>query len=147
MKIKLLGFAAALAAVLSSPAGGSGSATPQSEARSAALGWLALVDAGDYARSWSEGAEYFRKSVPQSEWIRSVSQVRGPLGGLKSRRLLSAEYARRLPGAPDGEYFVLQFRTSFEQRAGLTETVTPMKDPDGHWRVSGYYVRVRPPDQ
>jgi hypothetical protein len=54
---------------------------------------------------------------------------------------VSAKFARSLPGAPDGEYVVIQFTTSFDGKAVATETVTPMKDPDGHWRVSGYYIR------
>ena len=71
----------------------------------------------------------------------SVARVRGSLGGLKSRRLVSAKYTRSLHGAPDGEYVVIQFATSFEKRAEATETVTPMKDRDGRWRVSGYFIR------
>jgi hypothetical protein len=45
-----------------------------------------------------------------------------------------------LPGVPDGEYVVIQFSTVLEKKAAATETVTPMKGPDGHWRVSGYYI-------
>ena len=46
-----------------------------------------------------------------------------------------------LPGAPDGEYVVIQFDTSFTNKKVAVETVTPMKDEDGIWRVSGYYVK------
>jgi hypothetical protein len=46
-----------------------------------------------------------------------------------------------MPGAPDGEYSVIQFATSFRHKAAATETVTLMKDSDGRWRVSGYYIR------
>jgi hypothetical protein len=48
---------------------------------------------------------------------------------------------KSLPGAPDGEYVVIQYRTSFENKNDAIETVTPMKDTDGTWRVSGYYVK------
>ncbi len=115
--------------------------TSEAATQSAALTWLRLADAGDYAQSWATGAEYFRKSIAQSQWVSSVSHVRGSLGALKSRRVSSARFARSLPGAPDGEYVVIQFARSFENKAAATETVTPMKDPDGRWRVSGYYIR------
>ena len=46
-----------------------------------------------------------------------------------------------MPGAPDGEYVVIQFETSFENKKHAIETVTPMMDKDGTWRVSGYYIR------
>jgi hypothetical protein len=36
---------------------------------------------------------------------------------------------------------VIQFSTSFERKGAATETVTPMKDADGQWRVTGYYIR------
>ncbi len=44
-------------------------------------------------------------------------------------------------GAPDGEYVVIQFETSFEHKRSAIETVTPMMDRDGKWRVSGYYIK------
>jgi len=36
---------------------------------------------------------------------------------------------------------VIQFQTSYENKKSAVETVTPMVDPDGEWRVSGYYIR------
>ena len=111
------------------------------QAEAAAQSWLSIVDAGDYAQSWSAAASYFRNSIAQPQWSSRVSAVRGPLGGLKSRHEVSARYARSLPGAPDGDYVVIQFATSFDEKATATETVTPMKDTDGQWRVSGYYIR------
>ena len=70
-----------------------------------------------------------------------AAAVRGPLGAVKSRRVSSSQSTHSLPGAPDGDYVVIHFATSFEHKAEATETVTPMKDPDGHWRVVGYYIR------
>jgi hypothetical protein len=55
--------------------------------------------------------------------------------------LLSATYTTQLPGAPDGEYVVLQYDTSFEHKKTAIETVTPVMDKDGKWRVSGYYIK------
>jgi hypothetical protein len=46
-----------------------------------------------------------------------------------------------MPGAPDGEYVVIQYQTTFEHKNSAVETVTPMLDNDGQWRVSGYYIR------
>ena len=49
--------------------------------------------------------------------------------------------ATELPGAPDGEYVVFEFQTRFERKRAAIETVSPMRDRDGQWRVSGYYIR------
>jgi hypothetical protein len=55
--------------------------------------------------------------------------------------LKSATYTKSLPGAPDGEYVVIQYDTGFEHKQSAVETVTPMLDKDGKWRVSGYFIR------
>jgi hypothetical protein len=109
-------------------------------AERAAVVWLSLVDAGQYEQSWNEAATLFRKAIDVSDWVQAVGAAREPLGNLVERNLLTATYSTTLPGAPDGEYVVLQFRTVFENKAQAVETVTPMLD-EGRWRVSGYYVR------
>jgi len=110
-------------------------------AKESAQKWLALVDAQKYGQSWTEAAQYFKQAVSQSQWESAVRAVRGPLGKLQSRDLQSASYQRSLPGAPDGEYVVIQYATSFENKKSATETITPMKDKDGVWRVSGYFIK------
>jgi hypothetical protein len=139
--MKLLPSIAALGVLIGAAVQGSLADTPESAAETSARTWLGLIDSGDYAKSWDASAKYFRNSVPQSQWVSRISAVRGPLGTVKSRRLTSARFERSLPGAPDGEYVIVQFSTSFEHKADATETVTPMKDSDGEWRVSGYFIR------
>jgi len=46
-----------------------------------------------------------------------------------------------VPGAPDGEYVVIRFSTSFEKKQSAIESITPMLDSDGVWRVSGYFIK------
>jgi hypothetical protein len=113
----------------------------EDQAVEAAKEWLATVDAGDYADSWTEAAEFFRNAVTQAQWEQAVEGVRRPLGAVESRKLKSAQYTTTLPGAPDGEYVLIQFTTTFEHKASAVETVTSMKDPDGAWRVAGYFVK------
>jgi len=52
----------------------------------------------------------------------------------------SSEYRTTLPGAPDGEYVVIQFDSSFEHKESALETVTPVLE-EGKWKVSGYYIK------
>ena len=108
---------------------------------SASLAWLALVDAGKYQESWQQAAENFKNIVEQNQWESSMIAYRKPLGIVLSRNLMFKKYTNTLPGAPDGEYVVIQYKTSFENKASAVETVTPMLDSDGIWRVSGYYVK------
>jgi len=107
----------------------------------AAEAWLGLVDSGKYDESWKEAAQMFRGAVQQGQWSAQVKGVRDPLGKLVKRKVSSKQYTKTLPGAPDGEYVVIQFISSFENKKNAVETVTPMLDKDGKWRVSGYYIR------
>jgi hypothetical protein len=116
-------------------------AAVKQEAQKAAASWLSLVDAAKYPDSWSSAASVFRKAVTQQQWQAAVQSVRDPLGKVKTRKLKSATYSTSLPGAPDGEYVVIQYQTTFEHKQSAIETVTPMRDADGRWRVSGYYIR------
>lgn len=111
------------------------------QARKSASAWLALVDATQYGQSWDEAATLFKSAVTKQEWMKAVQSTRAPLGALKSRVFKTATFTRSLPGAPDGEYVVIQFDTRFENKAAAVETVTPMRQKDGAWKVSGYYIR------
>ena len=113
---------------------------PEEAAETAALAWLGLIDAGNYARSWTDAAFSFRQRISQSQWQTAAANARSPFGALKSRALRSATLKSTLPGAPDGQYVVIQYASSFEHKASAIETVTPMLDTDGKWRVSGYYI-------
>ncbi len=107
----------------------------------AAEKWLQLVDSGEYAQSWKAAAGYFQGAVGKDQWRTALSATRKPLGQVISRRLAGAKYYNSLPGAPDGEYVVIQYQTRFNHKAQAVETVTPMMDKDGQWRVSGYYIK------
>ncbi len=107
----------------------------------AAEEWLKLVDGGKYGESWDAAAELFRKAVPKDTWQQQLQAARQPLGKVQSRKAISAVETRRMPGAPDGQYVVVQFEMTFENKKQAVETVTPMKDKDGKWRVSGYFVK------
>ena len=113
----------------------------EKEAQAAAEQWLALIDAGQFAESWRATAAVFQAAVSEPQWQSSLESVRKPLGSLVSRKLKSAKYTQTLPGASDGEYVVLQFATSFTNQKEAVETITPMLDKDGKWKVSGYFIK------
>ena len=113
----------------------------QAAAVKAAEAWLALIDKAEYDKSWDEAAPAFKQKVPRSQWVQQIRSVRGPLGALKSRSLLGAKYTTEIPNAAKGEYVIMQFQTSFDNKENAVETVTPMLDDEGVWRVSGYFIR------
>ncbi len=112
-------------------------------AQAAAGEWLALVDGLRYEESWDSAAALFRDKVSKPAWKAAVRQARGPLEPFGARSLISAAFTTTLPEAPPGQYVVLQYETGVAGGRTVVETVTPRRDPDGRWRVSGYYVRPR----
>ena len=126
-----------------SPGGAKFKSNPAAEqaAIQSAQVWLDLVDGGSYAKSWEDTAAVFKSAVSQADWEKTAQAVRAPLGKMVSRKIKSQQYATFLPGAPNGEYVVIQYDTTFENKANAVETVTPMLDKDGQWKVSGYYIK------
>jgi hypothetical protein len=113
----------------------------EKRALEASHAWLILVDNGQYAESWETAAYFFKNAIAKEKWNQSLNAVRKPLGKVIKRTVKSKQYATSLPGAPDGEYVVIQYQTSFTNKKSSIETITPMLDKDGQWRVSGYYIK------
>lgn len=110
-------------------------------AQASAKIWLAETDSGKYGDSWDHASAIVKNAISKPDWEKTVSSARGPLGAVVSRKVRSATYTKTLPGAPDGEYVVILYDTSFAKKAAAVETVTPAREKDGSWKVAGYYIR------
>ncbi len=110
-------------------------------AEQSAQSWLAFVDHGDYGQSWEEAASFFKSKISKADWQNALQQVRLPLGAAGNRSLMGSMYQTDLPDAPKGEYVVIQYKTEFAGENRFIETITPMLDKDGKWRVSGYFIK------
>lgn len=111
------------------------------KAEVAAKQWLVLNDSGNYAASWEQAAGTFKAVVSKEIWTKTIQDLRVPLGVVKSRKIKSAHFSKTLPGAPEGEYVVIQYETQFANKENAIETVTPLKEKDGSWHVSGYFIK------
>jgi Protein of unknown function (DUF4019) len=107
----------------------------------AAQSWLKQIDSGNYATSWKEASAYFRGALTERGWVDALNGARKPLGKIVSRKLAESRDAQSLPGAPDGNYVVMQFDTSFANKKSAVETVTFMQEKDGKWKAAGYYIK------
>jgi len=116
-------------------------AEPVQDGSKAAKEWLALVDAGKYGQSWEQAARFFKKNVTKEQWEQAARQVRGMTGAFVSRKLRSAVLTKELPGAPAGQYVVIQFDASFKNKKGAVETITVMLEADKKWRAAGYFIK------
>jgi hypothetical protein len=115
--------------------------SPEEPAVSSAKAWLTLNDQGNYAECWKEAAPYLQNTITQDAFSNSLNAARKPLGDLVSRKLISSQHVTELPGAPDGQYVVMQFETSFANKKSAVETITVGPEQDDQWKVSGYYIK------
>lgn len=138
MKLQILAFACVLFAVNIAVADNDEAIRA---AEAAADSWLELADQSKFKDTWLQASSLFQVAISQTDWERALGAARTPLKELDSRHLELAEFHETLPGAPDGEYVVMTFNSSFEKKAAAVETVTVMKDDDGSWRVSGYFIK------
>ena len=81
------------------------------EAVKSALEWLAIIDAGNYAESWENAASMFQKALTKDNWVETLNGLLPLYGKVNKREVKSSMYYSELPGAPAGEYVVIQFTT------------------------------------
>ena len=115
-------------------------ATPaEEEAAATGQKWLALLDDQKYEESWSQAGSQFRDEVNQDQWVAVLKRSREPMGSMISRTTARVDFAKSLRGAPDGDYAIIHFTTSFENKSNVTERLTLVKE-DGRWRVAAYAI-------
>lgn len=141
MKARILQTAAVVLVLALALPAGAASRQKEAAAEQAARRWLAQVDQGHYDASWRTASEYFKQVISEEHWRRVITGVRRPLGRVLRRKLKSRTYRTELPGAPDGDYVVIEFDSVFENKRAAGEMVTPKRDSDGVWRVTGYYIK------
>ena len=113
----------------------------EAKAIEAAREWLSLYDQAKYDDSWEMASTLFKDAIKKEPWNQMAVAVRTPLGKLEKRDVKSQKYQTSVPGAPDGEYVIIQFSTVFENKKEVIETVTMILDQDRGWRVSGYFIQ------
>ena len=107
----------------------------------AASAWLLLLDRQNWGGAWDAASQVFRGMVPIDTWMTAIPKDRLPLGALVTRTPTTAVYKTTLQGRPDGEYVTVVFNTEYANKPAMEEVVTTVREPDGRWRVTGYFTR------
>jgi hypothetical protein len=111
----------------------------ESDARSAAMRWLQLLDEGDYAEAFEFKAQDFRMSQTQAQFVRLMQARRAPFGKTIDRKVIGAHHVEKFVGAPEGNYESVLFKTNFEHKNPTAERVIMIKQEAG-WRVIDYKI-------
>lgn len=105
--------------------------------------WLALLDQGKFADTWTYASKYFQANMPQDKWVQVLTSAQQQLGKAANRKMTGREARENIPGAPAGQYILVGYATDFEKKPGLLETVTFISE-DGTWKVVGYSASPKP---
>jgi hypothetical protein len=113
----------------------------ETAALAAAKKWLAIMDSGRFGSGYDDASTVIKTAFTRKKFEELINTTRGQLGTVRSRVLRSKKYSTSIPGGPDGQYVVIQFDTRFEKKPSAIETITPAKEKNGAWKVSGYYIK------
>ncbi|WP_454718417.1 DUF4019 domain-containing protein [Caulobacter segnis] len=102
--------------------------------------WTKLLDRQRWSESWKASATSFKSKITEASWVSMVQPLRAQLGSVSSRSLKSVQITTTLPGAPDGNYMIVQFDTAFANKSDAVETVVLSRE-GAVWAVSGYFIR------
>ncbi|MDE0660273.1 MAG: DUF4019 domain-containing protein [Gammaproteobacteria bacterium] len=133
----------ALLAVLGLVLGACSESNPEAEraAYEATKPWIAWMDEGEYEKCWDEAAPWFRDNISSRDmWIAKARETRDPLGKLLFRELNTTTYKTNPMGAPDGEYTIVVYTSSWDA-GNIYESVSMQRQADGSWGVVGYFVK------
>jgi translation initiation factor 2B subunit (eIF-2B alpha/beta/delta family) len=110
------------------------------KATAAAMVFLQLIDAEQYAESWRSAANLMKEKVTQEDWIEKLTKARVVSGALVERIEESVSYSTYAQDSPDGEYVSLTFESKFHRAENVSEFVTVMLE-DGQWKAAGYFIK------
>jgi len=104
--------------------------------------WLALLDAGKFGTAWDVSSAHLKSVVTRQKWVTEIGKARKPLGKLTTRKAERFARAHSLPDAPEGDYSIVEFESTYANGKRATEQVIWMFETKSKsWRVSGYFIR------
>ena len=102
--------------------------------------WLALIDRGEYTRSWQQASKLFQREIARPAWVEAVEAARHGSGAPTERALISVARTQKLPDVPENDYVVLVYASRFDNHRAVQETVTLVRE-DEALKAAGYFLR------
>jgi Protein of unknown function (DUF4019) len=103
--------------------------------------WLAVLDAGKFGPAWDTSSAYLKSVVTRKNWIQEIGAARKPLGKFDHRKAEKFARTHSFPGAPEGDYAIVEFDSTFANGKKATEHIVWTLETGDVWRVSGYFIR------
>jgi len=106
----------------------------------AAKKWLELLDTDKAGLAWDNASKQLKSVVKRDQFVAQMRGVRKPLGKLQSREAVKFGRANELPGAPAGDYSIIEFEAKYKNGKLAEQVVWSIEEGD-IWRVAGYFYR------
>ena len=106
----------------------------------AAKKWLELLDTDKAGLAWDNASKQLKSVVKRDQFVAQMRGVRKPLGKLQSREAVKFGRANELPGAPAGDYALIEFEAKYKNGKLAEQVVWSIEEGD-IWRVAGYFYR------
>jgi len=107
----------------------------------AGIKWLALVDSGKAGAAWDLASKQLQSAVTRDKFVAAIREVRKPLGKVEGRTAERFARAHQLPGVPEGDYVIIEYKVRFAKGKALQEQLVWAIEDGDIWRVAGYYYR------
>ncbi|MBA3602398.1 MAG: DUF4019 domain-containing protein [Parachlamydiaceae bacterium] len=102
-----------------------------------ALEWLAVVDKGDFGNAYDMTTKALQFTMPRNEWVVMIQAMKGSLGQVTERKVIDIRTAKDPKGAPQGDYMIFIYETTFSNGKKATEILS-LQEHIGVWRVYSY---------
>jgi hypothetical protein len=102
-----------------------------------AMEWLAIVDKGDFNTAYGMATKALQLTIPQNEWVTMMQVMKGSLGQVTERKVIDIRTAKDPAGAPQGDYMIFVYETTFSSGKKATEIIS-LQEYNGVWRVYSY---------
>ncbi len=96
---------------------------PHDHLSSQADSFLILLDQGRYDDAWHAMSAHFQSLNNQGQWQSRQQTIHAAYGVLSSRQLRRISYRQSYSLSPDGQYVLVQFQSSYTNKADTIETV------------------------
>jgi hypothetical protein len=106
-----------------------------------AAGFIDMLDRDDYNQAWANTSPLFQALHNLPNWQRQQQTIRNAYGTRTDFEYRRLGYRTTYASSPDGSYCIVQFNSSFQNKAVTAETVVLIKQPTGNWLVREYVLR------
>jgi hypothetical protein len=118
--------------------------TPQQqiEAEKSAREFLAMIDRGEFDRTWDLAGPALRDQTSKFTWTNMLKLTSKTLAGGSTRDLEGFGFSTKIDAnVPVGDYVLVQFK-GVSDRITTTEKVVMQRD-QSKWKIIGYFVTKR----